>query len=54
MPAKAGIHLRFRRKAEENLDSGLRRNDERKSRLPVDEFRTPRLEPRAFSVQEQT
>jgi len=43
MPAKAGIHLRFRRQAQENLDSGLRRNDERKSRLLVDEFRTPRL-----------
>ena len=51
MPAKAGIHLRFRWKAKENLDSGpgsspgqaLRRNDERKSRLLVDEFRTRRL-----------
>ena len=43
MPAKAGIHLRFRRQAQENLDSGLRRNDERKSRLLVDEFRIPRL-----------
>jgi len=28
MPAKAGIHLRARRKAKENLDSGLRRNDD--------------------------
>jgi hypothetical protein len=52
MPGKAGIHLRFRWKAKENLDSGpgsrpgqaLRRNDEWKSRLAVDEFRTPRLE----------
>jgi len=51
MPAQAGIHLRFRRKAEENLDScpgsspgqALRRNDERKSQLLVDDFRTPRL-----------
>src|SRR6185295_9595636 len=41
MPAKADIHLRFCWKAKENLDSGLRRNDERKSRLSVDEFRTP-------------
>ena len=42
MPAKAGIHLRFRWQAKDDLDSGLRRNDERKSRLLVDEFRTPR------------
>jgi hypothetical protein len=27
MPAQAGIHLRARCKAKENLDSGLRRND---------------------------
>ena len=27
MPAQAGIHLRARRKAKINLDSGLRRND---------------------------
>jgi hypothetical protein len=33
MPAKAGVHLRFSWKGEENLDSFLRRNDERKSRL---------------------
>jgi hypothetical protein len=44
MPAQAGIHLRARCKAKENLDSGLRRNyDKRKSRLLGDEFRTPRL-----------
>jgi hypothetical protein len=29
MPAKAGIHLRMRCKAKENLDSGLRRNDDK-------------------------
>jgi len=29
MPAKAGIHLRARCKAKENLDSGLRRNDDK-------------------------
>ena len=40
MPAQAGIYLWLHWKAEENLDSGLRRNDERKCRLPVDEFRT--------------
>ena len=28
MPAQAGIHLRARCKAKENLDSGLRRNDD--------------------------
>lgn len=27
MPVKTGIHVRVRYKAEENLDSGLRRND---------------------------
>jgi hypothetical protein len=27
MPAKAGIYLRMRSKVKENLDSGLRRND---------------------------
>ena len=46
MPAKAGIHLRFRWQGKENLDSGLRRNDQTKSRLLVDELRTPRLEPK--------
>jgi len=58
MPAKAGIHLRFRWQAKENLDSGpgsspgqaLRRNDERKSRLIVDEFSTPRLGAEGHSV----
>jgi hypothetical protein len=29
MPAQAGIHLRMRCKAKENLDSGLRRNDDK-------------------------
>jgi hypothetical protein len=29
MPAKAGIHLRMRCRAKENLDSGLRRNDDK-------------------------
>jgi hypothetical protein len=33
MPAKAGIDLRFHWQAKENLDFGVRRNDERKSRL---------------------
>ena len=58
MPAKAGIHLRFRWQAKENVDSGpgsgpgqaLRRNDERKSRLLVDEFGTPRLGAEGHSV----
>jgi hypothetical protein len=48
MPAKAGIHHRIRGQAKENLDSGLRRNDQTKSRLLVDELRTPRLEPRGL------
>ena len=50
MPAKAGIHLRFRWQAKKNLDSGLRRNDQTKSRLLVDEFRTPRLGAEVHSV----
>ena len=53
MPAQAGIHLRFRWKAKENLDSGLRRSRlriEKMSRLPVDEFRTARLEAEGHSV----
>ena len=36
-------HLRARCNAKEILDSGLRRNYERKSRLLVDEFRSPAL-----------
>jgi hypothetical protein len=32
MPAQAGIYLRFCWKGKENLDSGRRRNDEKKSR----------------------
>jgi len=43
MSANAGIqvHCRFKSKGQ---DSGLHRNDENRSRLPVDTFRTPRLE----------
>ncbi len=29
MPANAGIHLHMRGNAKENLDSGLRRNDDK-------------------------
>ncbi len=43
MPAQAGSHLMYRWQAKENLDSGLRRNDDGMSRLLVDESRTPRL-----------
>ncbi len=50
MPAQAGIHLRAIWKAKENLDSGLRRNDDRKGRLLVDEFTTPRLQSEGHSV----
>ena len=50
MPANAGIHLRFRWQAKENLDSGLCRNDEGNSRLLVDEFRTRRLGAEGHSV----
>ena len=48
----ASIFLWFRWKAKENLDSGLRRNDKRKSRLLVDEFKTPRLGAEGHSVLE--
>ena len=51
MPAKAGIHLRFCCRAKKTWISGpgsspgqaLRRTDEGKSRLRVDDFRIPRL-----------
>jgi hypothetical protein len=45
MPAQAGIHLRFRWQAKENLDSGLRRNDERKSRLVAEVHSVPDEQP---------
>ncbi|MSP41319.1 MAG: M20/M25/M40 family metallo-hydrolase [Deltaproteobacteria bacterium] len=39
MPVQAGIHLRFLSKADENLDTGLRRYDELRSRFSVKGFR---------------
>jgi hypothetical protein len=51
MPVNAGIQVRFRFNFQNRLDSGFRRNDGNKSRLPVDELRTPRLGGQgAFSV----
>src|SRR6266542_6549695 len=50
MPATAGIQVRFRFKFQNRLDSGFRRNDGNKSRLPVDKFRTPRLGAEGRSV----
>jgi len=50
MPATAGIHLRFRWQANEDLDSDLYRNGEKKSRLLGDDFRTPRLGAEGHSV----
>ena len=38
MPAHAGIHLPLRCKIKEILVSGFRRNDGRKSRVPVYQF----------------
>jgi hypothetical protein len=35
MPANASIQVRFRFKFQNRLDSGLRRNDGKKSGLPV-------------------
>ena len=58
MPAQAGIYLRLHYIDKANLDSGpgsspgqaLRRNDERKSRLLVDEFRILRLKAEDHSL----
>ena len=59
-PVKTGVHPLSPRiwipffngmtDAVRHLDSGRRRNDERKSRLLVDEFRTPRLGAEGHSV----
>jgi hypothetical protein len=38
---------------QKNLDSGLRRNDERRRRLPVDKFNLLGLRPRAIRFSEQ-
>jgi len=42
MPANAGIQVDFRCNFKCLLDSGFRRKDGNKRRLPVDEFRIPR------------
>ena len=44
MPAKAGIHTYRHRMAKEIQDSGLRRNDARKGRVPVEQFKLARLQ----------
>jgi len=51
MPANAGIQVRLRFKFQRRLDSGFRRNDGNKNRLPVDQFRTPRLGAEGRSVE---
>jgi hypothetical protein len=48
MPAKAGIHLCQRCKAQENLDSGLRRNDGTKSERQSTYLETLSLKPRVI------
>jgi len=50
MPANAGIQVRFRFNFENRLDSGFRRNDGNKNRLPVDKLKTPRLGAEGCSV----
>jgi hypothetical protein len=50
MPAQAGIYLRLHYSIKASLDSGRRRNDERKSRLPVNEFKIPRFRAEDHSV----
>src|SRR5690349_3933681 len=50
MPAKAGIQVRSWSEYKNRLDSGMRRNDGNRSRLPVDKFRTPRLVAEGCSV----
>jgi len=49
IPAQAGIQVRFQF-VYKRLDSGLRRNDERKSRLLGDEFIKPWLKAEIHSV----
>jgi hypothetical protein len=51
MPAKAGIHLRLYCKAKEILDSGLRRNDERKVGFQSTNSDTLVLKPRGIQFQ---
>ena len=48
MPAKAGIEVNSRCKFKQRLDSGMRRNDGNRSRLPVDKFKTPRASSRGL------
>src|SRR6058998_353012 len=50
MPANAGIQVCFRFNFQNRLDSGFRRNDGNKSRLPVDKLKTPRLGAEGCSV----
>ena len=50
MPANAGIQVRFQFTIKDRLDSGFRRNDRNKSRLPVDQFGTSRLGAEGRSV----
>jgi hypothetical protein len=43
MPANAGIHLRPRCKANDNLDSGLRRNDDKEKSTSSRPIQNPSL-----------
>ena len=51
MPAKAGIHLRACCKAKQNLDSGLRRNDDTEESTSSRRIREALgLKPRVFQL----
>jgi len=50
MPAQAGIHLRGRRKADKNLDSGVRRNDDEEKSSSIQAIRSPSLNREPFNL----
>jgi len=52
IPAQAGIHLRGRRKADKNLDSGVRRNNGQEKSSSIQPIRSPSLnrEPLNFII----
>ena len=49
MPAQAGMHLRGHRKADKNLDSGVRRNDDEEKSSSIQPIRSPSLNREPFN-----
>ena len=49
MPAQTGIHLRGRRKADKNLDSGVRRNNGQEKSSSIQPIRSPSLNREPFN-----